>query len=137
MIAKIIAHPAWRWVAVRLVLSLAPLVGAGTVALTRPATAASDPERAATSYLQAHAADLGLTAGVTDLVAAAPITTLGGTVVRYQQMSGSWPVRDGQVVVTLDRSGAIVLVVSAYQLLTGPALERPGALDAGQAAERA
>ena len=130
-------HLAGRRPGLRLVLSLALLVGAGIAAFAHPATAARDPQQAATAYLQAHAAALGLPQGATDLMASAPITTLGGTVVRYQQMAGAWPVHGGQIVVTLDRSSTVLLVVSAYQPLAAPVVDRPGALDARQAADRA
>ncbi len=123
-----------RGAALWLVLSLALLAGTGAAPFARAATAA---QRVATAYLQAHAAALGLPSGAPDLVAGAPLATLGGTVIRYQQMAGGWPVHEGQVVVTLDRNGAVVLVVSAYKPLATPAADRPGVLDAGQAADRA
>jgi Zn-dependent metalloprotease len=130
-------HLAGRGAGLRLLLSLALLVSAGAVAFAQPATAASDPQRAATVYLQAHAKDLGLARGAADLVGGTPIATLGGTVVRYQQMAGDWPVHEGQVVVTLDPSETVLLVVSTYKPLAQPTVDRPGALDARQAADRA
>src|SRR3954471_4268573 len=105
-------QPSWR---IRFALGIAMTAAAAVgVAGFQRASASPDPAGAAGSYLQAHAAELGLQPNLADLVAHPAQATLGGSTVTYDQVAGQYPVHDGQVKVTLDKSGNVLLVVSSY-----------------------
>lgn len=127
-------QPNWR---LRVALGVAVVAAAATgIASLDPVGASAHPAGVASSYLRAHAADLGLQAGVQDLVARTPISTLGGSVVTYDQVAGSYPVHDAQVKVTLDKSGNVLLVVSSYKPVQGVPTA-PGSVGAKQANDAA
>src|SRR3954447_1877978 len=127
-------QPGWR---VRFALGVAVAAAAAVgVASFQPASASPDPAGAAGSYLQAHAAQLGLRPNLADLVAHPAQATLGGSTVTYDQVAGQYPVHDAQVKVTLDKSGNVLLVVSSYKQVQGVPVA-PNAVGAKQAADAA
>lgn len=126
-----------RWTRLLAALILLGGVTAWAISVAAPTRAATDPGRAAADYLRAHAAAWGLQPTLADLVAQPAVATLGGSVVRYQQVAAGWPVHDAEVKVTLDQAGRVLLVVSSYKPLAAPPALAGNALDAKQAAARA
>src|SRR5262249_21154659 len=126
-----------RWTRLLAALILLGGVTAWAISVAAPTQAATDPGRAAADYLRMHAADWGLQPTLADLTAQPATATLGGSVVRYQQVAAGWPVHDAEVTVTLDKAGKVLLVVSSYKPLTAPPALAGNGLDAKQAAARA
>jgi Zn-dependent metalloprotease len=131
-------RPSWRAnLRVLLGLVLVSSALAITVSPGGSALAATDAQRTASAYLTGHAAELGLKADLSDLQIQLTAATLGGSVVSFKQYAGGWPVDAGEVKVTLDKTGNVLMVASSYKALTSVQDNRGEGVGADKAASAA